>query len=50
MSKKASIFAAAGKFWNLCLKVPIFLFLSIPKVILKSWVPPFIFENLFPLF
>ena len=34
---------------DMSLKIPI-LFLSIPKLNLKSWVPPFIFENPSPSF
>ena len=53
MSKKVAMFAAVGKslkkFMLIYLYKSSFLFFSIPKFSLKSWVPPFIFGNLSPL-
>ena len=52
MSKKVAMFAAAGKFLKKFMLIYLykssFLFFSIPKFSLKSWVPP-LFLKIFPL-
>ena len=52
MSKKVAMFAAAGKFLKKFMLIYLykssFLFFSIPKFSLKSWVPPPLFLKIFP--
>ena len=54
MSKKGAMFAAAGKFLKKFMLIYLykssFLFFSIPKFNLKSWVIPPLFLKIFPPF